>query len=552
MIFSSSINLLEYKETNRKEVEIMKVSVAPDMGMYRLLKNQNYSASYALAEFIDNSIQAHLDSKQGDLLTVKVKIYSKDSIDPNKRRSIVISDNGPGISEDRLEKAFKPASDPSNVGLSEFGIGMKGAAIWFTNKWELITSPKNQKKSFKGIFNLDELMKLGADEINLEEFPNESEINGTKIILHNVSDEFCSMDFYEQLQVDLIEFYEKFIIGDKPKLILQIFYNDTAKTLSHDPGNLLKALNFPLVKNIKGNYYAIGPKINWQYPLDFKFGGYRIKGFICLLDEGSYKNPGLKLIRFGRVIKGTTNYPYKPELIYKTKNKYGSQRIHGELILDNQPVSYTKDQFNFNEKLFLTTILAQPFVKELIIQTDTYRAKSTPIFINSLDDLNKVIPAITTPSPVNDSINNDESKAPTNDGTTSNATDGIDSGVIISGDNNSAISSNIDTNSVIEKQADSIDNKPNGKFNPPTHPLENLYLFGKSESARLDFKIPDTEKKLNMIVNELTRTKLEGKDSFPCAAMFLLRAFLELSCHYYRVKNKAIKNYDPQVSLAGS
>src|SRR5262245_37931263 len=127
----------------------MQVNVSPDMGMYHLLRSQGYDPAYAIAEFVDNAVQAHLSHATSGAEPVKVdlRFYSTDYRDPAKRNSIVIEDDGPGIPRDRLGDAMKPAKPSAEKGLSEFGIGMKAAAVWFSDTWTLATTPVRSKNT---------------------------------------------------------------------------------------------------------------------------------------------------------------------------------------------------------------------------------------------------------------------------------------------------------------------------------------------------------------------------------------------------------------------
>ena len=51
---------------------------------------------------------------------------------------IRITDNAGGIAFDDFLRAFQPANVPPDAsGLNEFGMGMKSASIWFSNKWQV-------------------------------------------------------------------------------------------------------------------------------------------------------------------------------------------------------------------------------------------------------------------------------------------------------------------------------------------------------------------------------------------------------------------------------
>ncbi|WP_288498791.1 ATP-binding protein [uncultured Acinetobacter sp.] len=72
----------------------------------------------------------------------------------------------------------------------------------------------------------------------------------------------------------------------------------------------------------------------------------------------------------------------------------------------------------------------------------------------------------------------------------------------------------------------------------PEHALSQNQLFPQGKHP---FNIPLNEKKLCSIINEMSKLKLDPQKGSPYAVLFLLRAFIELSCKYYiKTKNSKI------------
>ena len=122
------------------------INIKPEMGIYRVLKYLKYSTWFAISEFIDNSLQSfiskkNLSSSKRDKCIVNIKFED---------RKIIIKDNAFGISENEHSRAFTAGIPPSNnEGLSEFGVGMKSAAIWFAPKWKVKTQPYESNLEFE-------------------------------------------------------------------------------------------------------------------------------------------------------------------------------------------------------------------------------------------------------------------------------------------------------------------------------------------------------------------------------------------------------------------
>jgi len=105
------------------------VNIRPGVNVLSVLPHLNYKAWYALAEFVDNSIQSgisrrkDLEATSGGSYVLRVDI----TFDADDSR-IVVFDNAAGIASSDYQRAFRPAEIPPDAtGLSEFGMGMKSA-----------------------------------------------------------------------------------------------------------------------------------------------------------------------------------------------------------------------------------------------------------------------------------------------------------------------------------------------------------------------------------------------------------------------------------------
>ncbi|MCH4247616.1 MAG: ATP-binding protein [Acinetobacter populi] len=87
-------------------------------------------------------------------------------------------------------------------------------------------------------------------------------------------------------------------------------------------------------------------------------------------------------------------------------------------------------------------------------------------------------------------------------------------------------------------------------YDIPPHALNQNQLFESFPDKKSPFNIPLNETKLCSIINEMSKLKLDPIKGSPYAALFLLRAFIELSCRYYvKTKNSRI-NLNQCASLA--
>ena len=106
------------------------VSIRPGVSVLSVLRHLNYKPWFALAEFVDNSLQSYLTNR--DRLIGQARVTVDIRIDPSGDGRITIRDDAAGIASKDYDRAFRPAEVPLNrTGLSEFGMGMKSAACWF-------------------------------------------------------------------------------------------------------------------------------------------------------------------------------------------------------------------------------------------------------------------------------------------------------------------------------------------------------------------------------------------------------------------------------------
>lgn len=374
---------------------MFQVSVSPDMGMYNLLRRQGYEPANALAEFVDNALHAFQEFcpqrvRKGPPLSIKLHIYSAQYPDKSLRETIVIEDNGSGITRTRLIDAFKPAKQVSKIGLSEFGIGMKAAAVWFTETWSLTTRPVGEKTKFEFKFDLGELIKAGRDVVDVAESAAEGFPEGTKIVLSNVR-RAINRERFDDICADLVEIYQRFTEGSSAILDLTAYYDGTPVDLKFKPP-VRETLRAPEFKSANDKTYAIGKEKDWLVPVSLVFGGALVEGHVRLLTKGSYtNNPGLVLFRHDRVIQGTSRQPFIPIRLLSTANKYGRQRVYGELHMGELPVSYTKDKFEIDEDQFVDALRRVSGMEDLLRQATEYRKVDRVIPVTSFKALEKLI-----------------------------------------------------------------------------------------------------------------------------------------------------------------
>ena len=83
-----------------------------------------------------------------------------------------------------------------------------------------------------------------------------------------------------------------------------------------------------------------------------KWGEYKAKGFIAILDKIQNGANGLVLMRRGRVIVGGGDERYFPTVIFGQSGSFRYRRLFGEIELEGFEVSFNKNGFREEEDLY--------------------------------------------------------------------------------------------------------------------------------------------------------------------------------------------------------
>ncbi len=319
------------------------VDIRPGVSVLAVLRHLNYRPWYALAEFVDNSLESFLTHQDalgrahpsGSRLVVDIDI---DSTPP---ASISVRDNAAGIHEDEYTRAFRPASLPADrTGLAEFGMGMKSAACWFAPRWTVRTSAFGEPVVRTIDFDIQNIVDDDIRELHILQDSEDVAHHYTEIWLKDVFHVPVGRTI-GKLKEHLTDIYREFIRQE----VLDLRFN--GDSLSYNEPEILAA---PYYKNKEG------PAQTWRTEIDFDFGdGLSVHGFAALRRTGSTTRAGFSLFRRNRVIEGSADEKYRPRYIFGSPNRYCYQRLFGELHLRGFAVSHTKDGFRWddNERPFL-------------------------------------------------------------------------------------------------------------------------------------------------------------------------------------------------------
>jgi hypothetical protein len=350
--------------------KIESVNIRPGVSILSVLSHLNYKPWFAMAEFVDNSLQSFLDYREEleriDGRGTKLKVNIELDLTGEKR--IIIRDNAAGIHEKDYSRAFQPAFIPlDRTGLSEFGMGMKSAACWFAQNWTVRTTGLGETTERTVSFNIDAIVEGDVEELQVRSRPAEADAHFTEIVLFNLY-KLPQGRTLSKIKEHLASIYRVFLREG----ILELCFD--GQVLSYQDPKILYA---PFYKNP-----AEEPKL-WRKEIDFDFGlGLRAQGFAALREKGSTSSAGFALFRRNRLIEGSADESYRPESIFKQSNSFTYQRLFGELHLTGFEVSHTKDGFRWDEQeetfLQLLKEVLNDSTLPLLDQAEEYRVRPKP------------------------------------------------------------------------------------------------------------------------------------------------------------------------------
>lgn len=347
------------------------VSIVPGVSILGVLSNLNYEPWYALAEYVDNAIQSaarsYIRLREDDpdyALRVDVNYDERDG------GRITVVDNAGGIARADFSRAFKAAEvPPDRSGLSEFGMGMKSASIWFAKSWRVVTTSVGDPHVYTVDFDMDAVLRENVERLEVAKVDAPSSDHYTRIELWNLN-QFLRGRTLGKVRDHLRELYRAFL--REKSLILHV----AGQKMEFIEPDVLRAADYR-DDPTEGAQEVV---LEWRKPIDFQVDGrVNVKGWAAIRAEGKTSGNGLSLFRRRRVIVGTGDMPYRPPRIYGQGNSYRSQRLFGELEIDGLPVSHTKDGFQwqgleeeFHERL-RDALDADPL--PLLKQAEHYRAR---------------------------------------------------------------------------------------------------------------------------------------------------------------------------------
>lgn len=348
------------------------INIRPAVSVYATYRRLSYTPWYAIAEFVDNSTQSYYDHREELLaeyqgegsighLLVEVSYDSEEN-------SLSIVDNAHGMELEELTRAVVLDSPPPDrTGRCEYGMGLKTAACWFGTTWTIRTSKLGSARAYLARVHVPELVETQLEDVVVDVEPAAPESHYTEIKIEGlykpirgstprrVRDQLGSM-YREDLRTGEVEI----LWSGEP-----ISFEEPS-FLEEDIGNGAKSVwrkDFTLV-------------VPWAP----EGGTLQATGWVGVRNPGSQRDAGFALLRRGRVIVGGPGEGYKPAEIFGQGNTFRSQRLVGEIKMDNWPVTQAKDAFDWSRGLEDDFIGALKRVcNDYMDKAEGYRERRKPV-----------------------------------------------------------------------------------------------------------------------------------------------------------------------------
>jgi hypothetical protein len=285
-----------------ENLPLSQVGIRPSSSILSVLAHLNYKAWYATAEFVDNSLQSFLANKvrlcalHGPDYKLRLTVW----LDQHNKL-IEIRDNAAGISSADFPRAFKPAEVPlDRSGLSEFGMGMKTAACWFTPTWNVRTKALGEDVERTIRFDLASIVDNRLDHLPVEETPVATNEHYTVVRLETCGKKFPIKRTQKKLRDHLASIYRVYLRSGE----VELYFDEDKTPLKYSEPEVLTAPLHSAPQSVP---------LRWYKEIDFIFGkDKRVTGFAALRAEGSTTHAGFSLFRRNRLILGSEDDTYRP------------------------------------------------------------------------------------------------------------------------------------------------------------------------------------------------------------------------------------------------
>lgn len=347
------------------------VNIRPAVSVYATYRRLSYKPWYAIAEFVDNSTQNYYDHRDElceslsaggppQPMRVEVNYDLADNV-------LTVSDNANGMDLEELTRAVVLDSPPPNrAGRSEFGMGLKTAACWFGQTWTIRTCRLGSARELSVRVHVPDLVEQGLEEQVVSETTVPAILHYTIVKIEGLYNPIRGRTPH-RIREQLRSMYREDLRSGE----IEILWNGERLSFD-DPPIFTEAVNGETREWKKTVAFSVPWRSN-EKPLT-------ARGWVGIRMPGSQKDAGFVLLRRGRVVIGGPGDGYKPVEVFGQGNTYRSQRLVGELHMDDWPVSQAKDTFDWSgglEDAFIDQL--KSVCDDVAERAESYRERQRPV-----------------------------------------------------------------------------------------------------------------------------------------------------------------------------
>ena len=133
-------------------IQKKEISILPDLSLMPKIGQTGYSVSQAIAELVDNSIDAR---KEGKSVLVEILL-------PHNKDIIQVIDDGFGMDEETAVNSIRLAHSSKINKLGEFGLGLKTATSSLGRTFKIMTTQKDSDREYILEYDEDKWLKSGS------------------------------------------------------------------------------------------------------------------------------------------------------------------------------------------------------------------------------------------------------------------------------------------------------------------------------------------------------------------------------------------------------
>ena len=337
------------------------VDITPDANSLRNYKAMDFTAHYAIGEFIDNSITSAM--RDADLIK---------AIDPNfvlridinfdaASNALVIKDNAAGIPKNRIGDALTTGktATANSVGLGRYGVGMKAAAFWWGSRLELTTFPIGEDAGSHVVIDISGDSNVPPKVVVHPIKHNAS--HGTVVTVRGLWKKIPATTAVTAIKSYLPSIYREYLgrhTHEGIDLECEIFYQ--GQKLEYREPAILSA-PFWADRNTKPS--ASAPWVEWKKSVEIALpSGAKATGWVGILEKMSRDLSGLVLKYKGKIVVGaaaigddaiaddSASGMFKPREIFGQAGSAVNQTLIGEFEIEGIPKTLTTNGFQWSDE----------------------------------------------------------------------------------------------------------------------------------------------------------------------------------------------------------